>query len=113
MTHRNCEGPEAICQDEDLELTIEVLSTAPKLFIVENFLNSFEVDNFIALAEAAVPINSTGAIEGSIATARRAWVKRTANEITDTIALRAADVLGEFYLLVHVLNVQLACLGDI
>lgn len=94
---RNCEGPESICQDEeDVELQIQVIATTPKLFIVENFMSSFEADSMILQAQSNAPIDDSASVKGGGPNATRYWVKRSANDVMDTIAQRAADVLGKY-----------------
>ena len=73
-----------------------MISVTPKILLIENFLNDFEADTLIGQAKAAGSINSSSAVEGSIPTATRYWVKRDANDVTDTLVQRAGDVLGKF-----------------
>jgi hypothetical protein len=72
-----------------------VISTAPKLFIVENFMNSFEADFMISQAQGTEPIDDSNAVKGGVPNATRYWVKRSTNDIIDTIVQRAADMLGK------------------
>jgi hypothetical protein len=49
---RSCSGSISSCQSpEPVSLTLEVISTAPKAFIIPNFLNHFEADQIIKYAD--------------------------------------------------------------
>ena len=49
--NRHCNGPKAKCQSKDpVPLSLEVVSLAPRVFIIENFLSEFEVDEIIRIA---------------------------------------------------------------
>jgi len=94
-----CKGSAKKCQSvEPLDLELEVISTAPRAFVIKNFLSHFECDTIIAMAEPNLHRSQVG--EGGISTAisdtrssRNTWIGRHRSPETATITLRAADLL--------------------
>lgn len=100
MAYRNCNGSSAACQALDpVDLTMTVVSLAPRVFVIEKFLSDYECSAIIALArpkvsKSQVGDEEVGAMESSTRTSKNAWVHRSASQVTDTLYKRAADVLG-------------------
>ncbi len=96
---RKCDGPISECQSlHPVHLELEVISTAPRAFIIKNFLNEFEVNAIISAANSRLHHSSvgdteTGAFESDVRTSSNAWLPRDLNEITDTLFRRAADLI--------------------
>jgi prolyl 4-hydroxylase len=97
---RHCSGSAANCQAPgDLHLELEVISTHPKAFIIDNYISSFEADELIRLASLKVSPSYVGNQEdgggrlSSTRTSRNTWLKRNVNDITETIFHRTADLL--------------------
>lgn len=94
-----CDGPISECQSlHPVHLELEVISTAPRAFIIKNFLNNFEVNAIISAAKSRLHHSSvgdteTGAFESDVRTSSNAWLPRDLNEITDTLFRRAADLI--------------------
>jgi hypothetical protein len=84
-----------------LELQLKVISCAPRVFEIANFLSDVEVDHILQLAAAAeMQRSSTKAGEASAETlddntrtSRNTWIARNTDMVTDAIHRRAADVL--------------------
>lgn len=83
-----------------LNLNITVMSVAPRVYEIKNFLSDVEVDHILNLSTGLNMDLSTvsgGSNEGRGKTATRtstnSWVYRESTVITDTIYRRAADVL--------------------
>jgi prolyl 4-hydroxylase len=94
-----CDGSVSECQSlHPVHLELEVISLAPRAFVINNFLNGFEVDAIIAAANSRLHHSSvgdteTGAFESDVRTSSNAWLPRSLNHITETLFRRAADVL--------------------
>lgn len=96
----NCEGSADQCQDQGVfPLQLEVVSTEPKVFIIENFLSDFEIEKIIDTAKSNLNLSLVGNIEtgggtsSSTRTSKNAWVPRDSNFVTETVYKRAGDVL--------------------
>lgn len=84
-----------------LNLTLTVLSCAPRAFEIRNFLSPIEVDHIVHMATGMkLHISSTsGGGEGKRSTdsstrsSRNSWVKRMRSPITDSIYRRTADLM--------------------
>ena len=84
-----------------LELQLKVLSCAPRVFEIRNFLSDVEVDHIIQLAKNSnMQLSSTRAGSASEATSnqrtrtsKNTWINRYTDMITEVIHRRAADVL--------------------
>lgn len=72
---------------------------APRVFIIENFLNEFEANYIIDIAKDKVRPSSVGNNDGGgvrsseTRTSRNTWIPRSTSNITDSISRRVADVL--------------------
>eukprot|EP01034_Spumella_vulgaris_P042262 gene42262-52399_t len=96
-----CEGSAKNCQSRELvNLELEVVSLRPKVFIISDFLSDFEVESIKAFAKPKVARSSVGSDDGGGArnsdtrTSRNTWVKRGSTAVTETLSLRAADLLN-------------------
>jgi hypothetical protein len=84
-----------------LQLELKVLSCAPRVFEIRNFLSPVEVDHILQLAAAMeLRDSTTRASEAATAvtnestrTSRNSWIGRNTDMIVDAIHKRAADVL--------------------
>jgi len=89
---------------ETLNLTLRVLSCAPRVYMIDDFLSDVEVDHFLQLATGMKLSRST--TSGNFAdekvekngvadtrTSENSWVYRHASPIIDSIYRRAADLL--------------------
>lgn len=80
-----------------LTLNITVLSCAPRVFEVKNFLSEVEVEHILEVAATYSMTEST--VEGGshkatkIRTSKNAWIDRSASPILDAIYRRAADLM--------------------
>lgn len=84
--------------NETLNLTLTVLSCAPRVFEINNFLSDVEIDHILYLATGMKLLRSTtgnnaNADESSIRTSQNTWVDREMSPIVDAIYRRAADLL--------------------
>jgi len=90
--------------DEYLNMTLKVLSCAPRAFEIENFLSEAEVDHILHLADITpMALSETGSNaddelvteqESSTRTSSNAWISREKNLVIDSIYRRGADLLG-------------------
>eukprot|EP00592_Proboscia_alata_P009378 CAMPEP_0194357626 /NCGR_PEP_ID=MMETSP0174-20130528/5087_1 /TAXON_ID=216777 /ORGANISM="Proboscia alata, Strain PI-D3" /LENGTH=453 /DNA_ID=CAMNT_0039127735 /DNA_START=340 /DNA_END=1698 /DNA_ORIENTATION=+ len=84
-----------------LNLTLTVLSCAPRVFEIKNFLSQVEVDHVIHLATGMKLMDSTvsgsdgakGRQSSSTRTSKNTWVDRSRSPIIDSIYRRASDLL--------------------
>lgn len=88
-------------QGAQLNMTLKVLSCAPRAFEIQNFLSGVEVDHIVKIATGAdLRLSTTG--DGTKTTAdsgtktrtsRNSWVSREESPIVDAVYRRAADLL--------------------
>lgn len=94
-------------EDETLTLTLKAVSCAPRVFEINNFLSSAEVDHILELSAnlsfetsttASTPSSSTSTLRGDqdrkTRSSTNAWVYRENSLVIDSIYRRAADVLN-------------------
>jgi prolyl 4-hydroxylase len=80
-------------------MTLEVISLAPRVFLIENFLSHFECDAIKNIADPIMASSTVGnkdgggAREDSTRTSRNAWVGRTSSVVTETLFGRAEHLL--------------------
>ena len=79
-------------------MELEVISIAPRAFIIKNFLNDFEADAIVKLAKPTLSKSivgdvDSGAFESDTRTSRNTWLPRHKSPITETLFMRAADLL--------------------
>ena len=81
---------------EELELTLKVISCAPRVFEIENFLSDAEIEHMFQLSTNLTFQNSTTSNrveDPSVRSSTNAWLYRETSPIVDSIYRRAADVL--------------------
>lgn len=100
FVHRHCNGPADECQAKgNLNMELEVVSMKPKVFVIPDFLSDFEVEAIKEFAKPKVKRSSVGSDDGGGArnsetrTSRNTWVPRQSSHVTETLSLRAADLL--------------------
>mmetsp|Transcript_55628 Transcript_55628/g.166690 ORF Transcript_55628/g.166690 Transcript_55628/m.166690 type:complete len:291 (-) Transcript_55628:42-914(-) len=83
-----------------MNMTLKVLSCAPRAFEIRNFLSGVEVDHIVKIATGTdLRLSTTGdgsrnaASDTKTRTSRNAWVAREESPIIDAIYRRAADLL--------------------
>lgn len=85
-----------------LNLTLTVLSCAPRAFEIKNFLSPIEVDHIVHMATGMnLPVSSTSgggggtkrSTDSTTRSSRNSWVKRNRSPILDTIYRRTADLM--------------------
>jgi len=77
-------------------LTLKVVATEPRAFVIPHFLSETEVAYLVALGTSKVQRSLTGS-EGQFSdtrTSKNTWVRRETSNITERIFRRAADVLN-------------------
>ena len=87
---------------ETMNMTMKVLSCAPRIFEVQNFLSKTEVDHIMELATGMTLHTSTtkAGADGearedqATRTSKNTWVHREKSPIVDIVYRRAADLLG-------------------
>jgi len=96
----SCTGSIKNCQSQEpITFELEVISTAPKAFIIPNFLSEFEADQIIKYADPKLGNSMVGNKDGGGArasdtrTSKNAWVSRETSFVTESLFLRAADIL--------------------
>lgn len=105
--YRNCDGPASTCQsDEVVPLELEVASLTPRVFMIENFLSDFETEEIIRLASPKLHHSSVGDVASGVLTSdtrtsSNAWVPRKSSAVTESLFLRAADLLQIDETLLH------------
>lgn len=97
----NCDGAASKCQSkEPVKIDLEVISIAPRAFIIDKFLSDFEADSIVKYCAAKVKHSTVGSRDaGGIRssdtrTSRNTWLPRETNDVTETLFRRAADALN-------------------
>jgi len=88
--------------DEYLNMTLKVLSCAPRAFEIENFLSEAEVDHILHLADITpMSLSLTSSNDELVAkqksttrTSRNTWIEREKDSVIDSIYRRSANLLG-------------------
>ena len=94
-----CKGDASDCQSkEKVELELECVSTEPRVFVIKNLFSVFEVDWIIDIAKPRLAGSQVGGAESGILnsdtrTSTNTWLGRGKNQITETLYMRAADLL--------------------
>lgn len=84
---------------KDMNITLTVVSVAPRILQIDNFLSDVEVDHILDLASKRNLQRSTtgsGASDSAVSdtrTSRTTWLPRHSSPIMDAIIRRAADAL--------------------
>lgn len=96
-----CDGPSSDCQSTTpVTLRLEVVSTRPKVFLIEDFLSVHEAEHIKRLASPRVKESTVGNDDGggvltsSTRTSKNTWITRASSGVTDTVSRRVADMLG-------------------
>jgi len=81
-----------------VHLELQVVSTTPKAFVIENFLSDFEIADILQLAgprmgKSIVGDGLTGSFESSTRTSRNGWIGRTDSDVITTLHKRAEHLL--------------------
>mmetsp|Transcript_11491 Transcript_11491/g.17493 ORF Transcript_11491/g.17493 Transcript_11491/m.17493 type:complete len:501 (-) Transcript_11491:167-1669(-) len=104
----SCNGPNSKCQSSDsISLELEVVSVAPKVFIIPDFLSDFEADTLIGIANKSVKHSTVGSADGGgirsseTRTSRNTWIPRRTSALVDTLFRRAADAINVDEKLLH------------
>jgi len=101
---RRCPHSHDQCQSKDqIELRLEVVSSKPRVFVIENFLNEFEANHVIALAKVGEKdsVVSSEGRRSEIRTSSNSWVYRESDALIDSLHKRAGDVLQVDERLLH------------
>ena len=106
MCCRSCNGPNSKCQSSDsISLELEVVSVAPKVFIIPDFLSDFEADTLIGIVNKSVKYSTIGdfedKVESETRTSRNTWIPRRTSALVDTLFRRAADAINVDEKLLH------------
>lgn len=88
-------------QGENMNMTLKVLSCAPRVFEIRNFLSHVEVDHIVHMATGMkLSLSTTSGADGldrredtKTRTSKNSWVGRTKSPIMDSIYRRAADLM--------------------
>lgn len=93
--NRTCDGFASLCQNkETLTLTLTTVSTAPRVFVIPNFMTDFECDRIVQLGKKGMNVSLTGSGRSSdYRTSTTAWLHRRLSPTIDSLFRRAADVL--------------------
>jgi len=100
FSYANCpplEKQECVSQGQ-LNLTLYVASTQPKVLIIPNLMSAFEADHIRELAIPKLGRSSVGqgagAFKSETRTSKTAWLRRSDTDTMDHIYSRFADVLN-------------------
>lgn len=80
-------------------MELEVASITPRVFLIPSFLSDFECQEIINLARPTTKASRVGDINAgrasvsSTRTSKNSWIPRDKNAITETLSLRAADLM--------------------
>ena len=93
--------PEYRIPGDTMNMTLKALSCAPRVFEIDNFLSTAEVQHILELAtgmkldQSTTKAGSTGnsRVDDSTRTSRNAWVRREQSPVVDAIYRRAADLM--------------------
>lgn len=90
----------AACQSKEmLPLELEVISLEPRAFVIENFLSHFEADEIVRISKDKLKESTVGngdaggARSDGTRTSKNTWLSRETNSITESLFLRASDIL--------------------
>lgn len=96
----SCLGSEDDCKSKTpLNLTLEVISTRPKAFIIKNLISEFECDTIINLAAPKMALSyvgnadAGGARKSETRTSRNTWMPRDSHPVIETLFKRAEHLL--------------------
>eukprot|EP00316_Scyphosphaera_apsteinii_P000268 CAMPEP_0119331566 /NCGR_PEP_ID=MMETSP1333-20130426/80828_1 /TAXON_ID=418940 /ORGANISM="Scyphosphaera apsteinii, Strain RCC1455" /LENGTH=1014 /DNA_ID=CAMNT_0007341197 /DNA_START=36 /DNA_END=3080 /DNA_ORIENTATION=+ len=75
-------------------LTLRVISTSPRVFMVKEFLSEDEVRHLIELGKPSIERSTTMSKVSSTRTSRNTWIARNTSPVTERIYRRIADLMG-------------------
>lgn len=89
-----------------VKLELEVVSLHPRAFIIENFLNDVEADAIIKTCESRQQASivgdvAAGSFGSNTRTSTNTWMTRRESDMSNSVYLRAADVLQIDETLLH------------
>ena len=96
----SCDGPVTECQSSSVvPLELEVVSLEPRVFIIPQFLSDFEAEHIGKIARPRMASSSVGDVDSGVfasntRTSRNAWVSRKTTAVTESLFLRASDLLN-------------------
>ena len=115
-SYYHCEPEEGSpeCQPErgELDMTLRVVSTAPKVFIVDDFLSLTEIQHVKALGRKHLHRSTTNGFESATRTSSTAWLKRSSSELIDHLHRRVADLLQIDEALLQLHDTCRTCSGE-
>ena len=83
---------------EPVNINLQVVATAPRVFVVEDLLSEFECEYIKAMGTKIIKRSTVGnganGFTSNTRTSQTAWVKRSSSTIMEQIFGRAADALG-------------------
>jgi len=82
---------------ENVALNLTVVSTAPRVFLIENLLSKFECEHIVKEGKSVIrpsAVGTDGGFKSSTRTSENGWLRRDRDDILDTVHKRFADVLG-------------------
>lgn len=83
---------------QPLDLTIKVVSTKPRVMVIENLMSEFECKHVVSLGKSVISRSTVGdqdnAFQSNTRTSLNGWLKRTSSKVLDNMFSRFADVLG-------------------
>ena len=87
-------------ESDDVRLTVRAVSAEPRIFVIEDFLSSYEVASLINLAKGKLERSLVGNFadggsrESHVRTSSNTWLRRSSSLLLETVFDRAADVMG-------------------
>lgn len=97
----SCDGSVAECQSSSPPppFEMEVVSLEPRVFVIPNFLSAFEAEHISKIARPRMAGSSVGDVDSGVfssntRTSKNAWVGRKTTSVTESLFMRAADVLN-------------------
>lgn len=81
--------------EKTMNMTLKVISCAPRVFEIQNFLSDVEVEHILNIAGGSnLHLSSvSGGTKTKTRTSKNTWVKRENDQIIDSIYRRAADLM--------------------
>lgn len=96
----NCDpGADSSCvPDKPLNLAVRVVSTKPRVLVIENLMSEFECKHIVDLGKAVIARSTVGdansAFQSKTRTSLNGWLNRRVSKVLDHMFSRFADVLG-------------------
>jgi len=84
--------------NKPLELSLKVVSTKPRVIVIENLMSEFECNHVMGLGKEVVARSTVGdsntAFQSNTRTSLNGWLARSSSKVLDHMFSRFADVLG-------------------